>query len=126
MLGRRVGDREGLGYLPVETDFEPAKITEAVWAETPGGHRFPAYEIHMGLTPRPAEAQPFAWIDGRPEGIRQGRVIGTYLHGALEDPVVLQELTGHVAKQRVENSYDQLAQWFDDFADTRLFEELYL
>jgi adenosylcobyric acid synthase len=126
MLGRRVGDRAGLDYLPVETDFEPTKITEAVVAETPRGRRFSAYEIHMGLTPRPPGAEPFAWVDGRPEGIRQGRVIGTYLHGALEDPVVLQEVTGHVARERLEKNYQQLAQWFDDYADTRLFEELYL
>jgi len=125
MLGRRVGALDGLGLLDVETDFADEKTTVAVTAESPSGHRFPAYRIHMGVTARPSNAEPFATIDGEPEGVRAGRVFGTYLHGALEDPVVLRELFGVEAKPR-ENPYPKLARWFAEYANTRRFEELYL
>ncbi|MCX6598959.1 MAG: cobyric acid synthase [Acidobacteria bacterium] len=128
MLGRRAGDMQGLGLLPVETDFEDSKITVTVEAEWPDGHRFPAYEIHMGRTTRPDRAEPFATINGRPEGVRLGRVLGTYLHGALEDPHVASAILGHVvdAPASKRGEYAKLAQWFAENADTRAFEELYL
>ncbi|MDX2179043.1 MAG: cobyric acid synthase [Bryobacteraceae bacterium] len=125
MLGRRVGAMDGLALLDVETDFEEEKTTVAVTAEWPDGHRFAAYEIHMGVTVRPSDAEPFAFVDGRPEGVRAGRVFGTYLHGALEDPHVLRELFGVVAIPR-ENPYPKLARWFAEHADTKRFAELYL
>jgi adenosylcobyric acid synthase len=131
MLGRRVGSREGLGYLPVETDLEEDKITVAVNAVLPDGHAFAAYEIHMGRTQAVAgapAAEPFAYIGGRPEGMRLGRVTGTYLHGALEDPHVLAVLTGagHETPSPRAVEYAKLARWFETNADTARFEELYL
>ncbi len=130
MLGQRVGRRMGLGYLPVETDFAADKITVAVTAELPDGHRFPAYEIRMGRTSiqRNADATPFAYVDGQPEGIRCGRVTGTYLHGALEDPVVLSGLLGgtYATPPARTTEYAKLADWFEANANIQQFEELYL
>ncbi len=70
-------------------------MTRAVEARTPRGEIFPAYEIHMGDTPIPPEAAPFAFINGKPEGVAVERCIGTYLHGALENPAVVEEWLGY-------------------------------
>ena len=121
------GEAPGLGLLPVRTVMQGEKTVRPVEAVTRSGARFPAYEIHMGETQRPAGAVPFATMtDGAPEGVRCGRVAGTYLHGALENAAVLSELLGReipepAPKQR---NYDLLADWFD--RHQRRFEELYL
>ncbi len=118
---------EGLGLLPVRTVLMPEKTTRLVDAATPGGVRFAAYEIHMGRTERPREAQPFAVLsDGTPEGIRLGRCTGTYLHGALENAATLSELFGRTIPPAApkQYAYQRLAEWFDE--NSRGFEELYL
>ena len=97
MLGRRVtdpdaiesasGSAEGLSLLPIETVMTQHKRTAAVQATTPAGTAFGAYAIHAGHTSPPSDgpADPFATLsDGSPDGLRRPRVIGTYLHGALE------------------------------------------
>ena len=81
----------GLRMLPVRTVLQADKVTQCVTASTPKGRGFSAYEVHMGETTRPANAEPFAWIDGRAEGIRCGRCAGTYLHGALQNPDVMED-----------------------------------
>ena len=122
------GSVEGLGLLPVTTVLEREKVTQVVKGATPGGVRFPAYEIHMGKTTRPAGSSPFAYVEGREEGLRAGRCWGTYLHGALESVAVIGELFGvelpPVASK--DFRYDRLADWFEESADTKLFEDLYL
>jgi adenosylcobyric acid synthase len=137
MLGRSIADplgvesgagrAEGLGLLPVDTVLEGEKTTRVVEAELAGsGRRFRAYEIHMGRTELNG-AEPFALVEGRPEGARRPGVLGTYLHGALEDPGVLEELLGvRVERPSKEAIYDRLAWWFEEHANVRLFEELYL
>lgn len=130
MLGERVieGDLEftGLGYLPVSTRMQPQKTVERVRAHTLAGEVFDAYEIHMGLT-QSNVPDPFASIDGRPEGARVGRCWGTYLHGALESPAVLKQLgLQHVDHGSRDRQYDLMAQWFEQNADIPLFEQLYL
>lgn len=138
MMGWRIDDPEavestggsvdGLELLPVSTTLETEKTTVAVRATTPGGASFGAYEIHVGRTERPENAAPFAYVEGRPEGLRQERCTGTYLHGALESPVVLRELLAIEVDDPItkEASYDRLADWFEASADTALFERLYL
>ena len=148
MLGERIDDPlavesaegsvRGLGLLPVTTLLEPEKTTEVVQAQTPAGNTFTAYEIHMGKTQRPAGGIPFATVQGkdvegravqgREEGLRVGRCIGTYLHGALENESVIEELLGIKLPPAPSKdaSYDRLADWFDETADTKLFESLYL
>ena len=104
MLGERICDpycmesdcaeTNGLGLLPIQTELRREKTTRVVGAKTCGGHAFSAYEIHLGETTMlGSDPVPFAVLDdGTPDGLRAGRVIGTYLHGALEDPGVLAEL----------------------------------
>lgn len=114
----------GLGLLPVHTVMQPEKTVRRVAAN---GGAFDAYEIHMGETAVPAGVEPFAMIDGSPEGIRHGRCIGTYLHDALRSDSVLAELQIAARPAAVKaQTYEALADWFEQNADTRLFEELYL
>jgi adenosylcobyric acid synthase len=139
MLGTRIEDpeaveshrgaAEGLSLLPVSTVMKTEKTTRVVAAESPGGVKFEAYEIHMGSTTFPREFTAFAKIEtGEPEGIRAGRCAGTYLHGALENAGFLSELLGYpVAEPRSKDKiYDDLADWFAAHADMDLFSELYL
>ena len=118
----------GLGMLPVRTTLQRDKVTAVVRARTAAGKCFDAYEIHMGETLPTADAEPFAWVDGRPEGTRSGRCAGTYLHGALEHSEVVEEWLGFrpAAAPNKEQSYDELADWFEHSADTALFENLFL
>jgi adenosylcobyric acid synthase len=139
MLGRTIEDplavesaegrAEGLGLLPAHTVLAADKITRVVEAESAAtGRRFRAYEIHMGRT-RVQGAEPFAYVEGRPEGARGQRALGTYLHGALEDPGLLVELLGRPVESPRDSKdamYDRLACWFEQHADIARFEGLYL
>lgn len=121
-LESRGGRREGLALLPVRTVIEAEKTTALRQATSSRGTGFAAYEIHMGRTPRPESAVPFAWLDtGEPEGIVADRVIGTYLHGAFEDANVCAEIFGSAAADRVRmhagTPYEALADWFDRHAE---------
>ncbi|ACB76969.1 cobyric acid synthase [Opitutus terrae] len=84
-----VGDEPGLGLLPVRTEFRAPKIVRPVMAQC-DGERWCAYEIHMGRTASTAEIEPLHIVEenGQPraEGVRRGRVWGTYLHGWFESP----------------------------------------
>ncbi|MCZ2146695.1 MAG: cobyric acid synthase [Bryobacterales bacterium] len=132
MMGERVADggrnAAGLGLLPARTEMSPVKTTRVVNARMASGHDFRAYEIHMGVTAIEGVHEPFAYVGGSGEGIRHGRCAGTYLHGALEDPVVLGELLGEAPPPAAdrEAAYGRLADWFEQHADTALFEELFL
>jgi adenosylcobyric acid synthase len=108
---------EGLGLLPVETYLSREKLTRAVTATTPGGVRFGAYEIHLGVTAinRSDDVVPFARLsDGSVDGIRGAGVIGTYLHGALEHPDVCAEVFGVDAPSAASKAdqYQRMAAWF--------------
>jgi adenosylcobyric acid synthase len=121
------GSARGLGLLPVRTTLRTEKTVRAVEAVTPSGIRFPAYEIHMGETSRPAGAPAFAILsDGSVDGVRVGRHAGTYLHGALECAAVASEVAGReiaAAPPKSEN-YAALSAWFD--RHQRGFAEMYL
>jgi cobyric acid synthase len=85
-----------------------------------------------------AGPSPFAVIGGQPEGFRQRGIVGTILEGSLKSPAVLAELLDEVLQRRsrpaktVESSatreehYEKLADWFEEYADVGLFDELYL
>jgi adenosylcobyric acid synthase len=98
MLGRVVhdpqgiegpaGTAQGLCLLDVETTLSEEKRLERVGGTSADGIPFTGYEMHMGVTEGPDCARPFARVaDGREEGAvsRDGRVIGTYLHGLFAD-----------------------------------------
>jgi adenosylcobyric acid synthase len=94
MLGNTVADPEGiegpagttsgLGLLDIDTTMTGDKRltrTDAMHAAT--GQPISGYEIHIGRSDGPGRANPFAHVDGRPEGAvsADGRVMGSYLHG---------------------------------------------
>jgi adenosylcobyric acid synthase len=121
------GEARGLGLLPVRTRMRGEKTVRPVEGVTPAGTRFSAYEIHMGETARPANTMPFATLsDGSAEGVRAGRIAGTYLHGTLENAAVCSELFGREipAAAPKEHNYELLAEWFDHHQ--RGFAEMYL
>jgi adenosylcobyric acid synthase len=137
MLGESIADplrvesdrheAPGLGLLPVRTTLREEKTVRPVGAVTRSGIPFPAYEIHMGETPRPSRTQPFAMLaDGTPEGVCMGNIVGTYLHGAFERAAVLSELLGREIPEPTtkQHNYNLLADWFD--RHQRHFAELYL
>ena len=73
---------------------------------------------------------PFAIVEGgHADGFRTPRVIGTYLHGALENKAVLEEVLEtrlpDVGETK-ELQYDRLAQWFGTHVNTELFAKEYL
>lgn len=130
MLGRRVTDptgvesmttaAEGLSMLPAETVMTGRKRTGAVRARLPNGIPFGGYAIHAGRTTAidVGHVDPFATLeDGSHDGMRRGRVIGTYLHGALENPAVCEHVFGvRPPSYLKEASYERLADWFDAHA----------
>ena len=137
MLGFRISDpynvesavREapGLGFLRAETQLMKGKLTRNIVARTPSGLRFPAYEIHMGITTMKGQTKPFAILeDGTEDGVRTARVTGTYLHGALENRAVLEELLGHSLQQRSvpskEAGYDRMAGWFAEHVNHKVLK----
>jgi len=75
---------EGLGLLPLDTAFAPAKTTEArtyrsLW---PGSFELRGYEIHHGRS-RARGGLPLVEEGGGDMGLREGRALGCYLHGLL-------------------------------------------
>jgi adenosylcobyric acid synthase len=93
----RGGTCAGLGLLDVHSTFAAEKMTLPVAGETCAfGAPLPidGYEIHAGVTEYGADTRPFARIGengrARRDGIiaREGRVIGTYLHGLFANDAV--------------------------------------
>ena len=79
------GDSVGLGLLEVATDMAADKRLTRVTG-TALGQPISGYEIHMGRTTGPDCARPFAHIPEADGAIsRDGRVMGTYLHGLFTD-----------------------------------------
>ena len=149
MLGRFIVDPyavessqrrlSGLGLLPIQTRMARQKTTRQVRARLmAGGVEFEAYEIHIGETTPPAGDSPFCVVDGEPQGYWRRGILGHYLHGALENPKVLDALLADVAEWRSKTVprpsedaprnlvYDQLADWFAASVDEQRFQELYL
>ncbi|WP_181707383.1 cobyric acid synthase [Chthonobacter rhizosphaerae] len=98
MLGRRIGDPdgiegppgsvEGLGLLDVETVLTPVKaLTRVTGRSLADGAALDGYEMHVGRTDGAGTRRPFAEITdaggARLDGAvsPSGAVVGTYLHG---------------------------------------------
>jgi adenosylcobyric acid synthase len=126
MLGRAIYDpaaaessetfAPGLGLVAADTTLGAEKTTVLRTATTRNGISFGGYEIHLGVTTVDPGLEPFAVTeDGRPEGVRMDRIVGTYLHGALESAEVCADVFGvpvnQVASKRA--AYEQLADWLD-------------
>jgi len=107
--------------LPAVTILSRDKQTRAVTATTPGGVQFGGYEIHLGVTTLDpgVDVAPFARLmDGAAEGVRGDGVLGTYLHGALENPLVCAEIFGIDPPSAASKAsqYERMAAWFAEHA----------
>lgn len=112
ILGRRITEEgevyQGLGLLPVSTQFSEDKRTTRVRARAVAqwavrAHALPAegYEIHRGRLEREGCVGPFAELD-TPEGARfdgaeGGPVAGTMVHGLFEHPAMARALLAWAA-----------------------------
>jgi adenosylcobyric acid synthase len=76
----------GAGWLPVDTVFEPEKVTRQRRGRALG-HRVTGYQIHHGRTT--AASPPWAILDDSygtdADGAMAGRFLGTSLHGIFEE-----------------------------------------
>lgn len=157
MLGQQLNDpdriesstpvTEGIGLLPVSTVLEPAKATRLVSASPASGaatavpawqERIAGYEIHMGITSITGNAAPFMELtqiqDSAGSKVHtdgavspDGRIIGSYLHGLLDDPWLRNALLGKlrqlkglpqpVISQSQTNPYERLADHLAEHLD---------
>ena len=118
---------DGLQLIPAATVLTSKKMTKAVAAKLVTGQDFGAYEIHLGVTTLDPSARttPFARLrDGSEDGIWANRVIGTYLHGAFENPEVCAAVFGVTPPDAGAKAdhYRRLGKWFDQHQ--RRFGEL--
>lgn len=122
MMGRRVSDPEGmegsprsiegLGLLPVETILTVDKTVRRTDFYIDGSQTVnKGYEIHLGVTERDAlNSKEFATTtDGEKDGCMAGdNLIGTYLHGCLDNREVIDFLIAPFARRRMLASTDTL------------------
>ncbi len=95
------GEVIGLGSLPVDTMFLAEKVTRqrhgTAWGQTVSG-----YEIHHGRVTARAGAQAWFDLEEGGEGIMSddGAVLGTNLHGLLDEDGFRSTFLTHVAERR--------------------------
>ena len=104
----------GLGLLPVSTRMQGEKITRQVRFHFPeGSDTCEGYEIHMGTTTPLADvpASPLNHLaDGREDGYFADRTcMGTYVHGILDNPSVIDYLLEPFADKLKETTFDYKA-----------------
>jgi adenosylcobyric acid synthase len=131
----RAGTSPGLAILPVETELKAPKTTTRTHFSWKGS-RGSGYEIHMGRTQRAGGNALFHVHEknGRPmtgeDGCisRDGRIMGTYIHGLFDQPDIIRRwldaagienvrvpgLCGLAARDR---DYDLLADYFERHVD---------
>ena len=109
MLGKTIADPKGiaghagtvqtLGLLPINTTYEPQKYITQVNAHM-GGKSWKAYEIHMGKTEISTQVTALLEVENNgknhPEGIVEGKIWGTYLHGLFEESIVRETLIASI------------------------------
>ncbi|MCU4181276.1 cobyric acid synthase [Bosea sp. BH3] len=119
MLGRVVrdpfgiegpaGEAQGLGLLDVETTLDAQKtVRETAFSDATTGVPGRAYEIHLGRTKGHDTARAPFRVEGRPEGASSpdGRVAGTYLHGAFASDAVRGAWLSRIAGEARASSLD--------------------
>jgi len=121
------GRVDGLGLLDVETSLSPAKILRQVQGIALGAP-VTGYEMHMGETYGPDSERPFAELEGfGPDGAvsRDGRVMGSYLHGLLATPGMRHALLARIGATGggrdyaadVDAALDEIAEMLERHAD---------
>lgn len=110
MMGMSVDDPQGvdgsvrkipgLGLLPVDTVMEGSKVTRQVTFRFRGLEGCTGYEIHMGRTEGKCSALN-TFSDGTADGcLADERTMGTYIHGILDNPQVIDSLLAPFAGKR--------------------------
>ncbi|MEG1562730.1 MAG: cobyric acid synthase [Bacteroides sp.] len=130
----------GLGLLPVSTRMQAEKLTRQVqFCFRGAGESFcQGYEIHNGVT-TPVEGMPASplnrFTDGGTDGYwADSTCLGTYIHGILDNPAVidtlLQPFAGRAAEPAVdyaafkEEQYDKLAAHVRQYVNLPLVYQL--
>jgi adenosylcobyric acid synthase len=137
MLGQHLVDAEGsevgpqtwpgLGFLPISTTFHSEKQTTlstfiSRWPE--GGHALEGYEIHHGRTKALGGGEPLVEDAGAEAGWREGRALGSYLHGLLKNDAWRSALLNQVRQdrglpeqpaRRSDPLDDRIQRWADHF-----------
>jgi adenosylcobyric acid synthase len=91
------------------------------------------YEIHMGITDKGDNLEAF---DNEGAVSADGLVIGTYMHGLLSNPPVINALLSYLYEQKGEpfvqlketspaDPYDQLALHFEEHVDMKKVIEIF-
>ena len=160
MLGERIEDPhhaeseelsvKGLGLLPISTCFEKEKVTAQVEAsiedsdflsEGPVDQKITAYEIHMGRVKNTGTSKPLFRITSRNrqavqenEGVTEGAVTGTLLHGLFENDYLRQALIMTLGKKKgleispsahsKQVGYDRLADMVRQHLDKALLDQM--
>lgn len=124
LMGREVCDPDhvegeierlpGLGLLPVSTRMQGEKVTRQVrFRFLEDSAVCEGYEIHMGTTTPLADVpvSPFNHLaDGREDGYFVDRTcMGTYVHGILDNPSVIDYLLEPFADKLKETAFDYKA-----------------
>ena len=133
MLGEKIEDPyqvegeiesiPGLGILPVQTILQAEKTTlQCEFSFRENVEKNTGYEIHMGETMVSGKESPVAILsNGRQDGyFLNDRTWGTYLHGILDNDVVIESLlapyTSEMTGEKL-NYQDFKEQQYDKLAD---------
>jgi adenosylcobyric acid synthase len=119
-LEGRPGSCPGLALLDVETTLVPSKTLTRVEARhVASGETVSGYEIHLGTTQGSDCVRPFTMIGDTPDGAcsRDGRVMGTYIHGLFSDDAFRRHLLKSLGAESsdlafetaIEETLDELA-----------------
>ncbi|WP_420154694.1 cobyric acid synthase [Siphonobacter sp.] len=131
MLGQSVEDPQGvessipriagLGILPIQTVLQPVKTTvQRQFRYREESSCCTGYEIHMGESRPLGPEQPLTvFEDGQADGYYLNeRCWGTYLHGILDNEVVIEELLSAYTTESVSFDYAAYKQeQYDRLAD---------
>lgn len=116
----------GLGFLPISTTLQGEKVTEQVKFNFMGSDDIcSGYEIHMGQTVPVSDAHvsPVNQIIGKnkQDGYYVSeKCFGSYIHGILDNPVVIDYLLNPYAEKLTEAPFDYTAfkeEQYDKLAD---------
>lgn len=125
MLGDRIDDPlgvegppekvEGLGLLSLVTQFSFTKTTRQVmveagsWLPELQGVSLRGYEIHHGKAI--ATGEPAFTVEGIRDGLRKGKIVGTFVHGLFENPRFCEAMAQRLGARsgKVFDPYDRLA-----------------
>ena len=100
---------KGIGLLDMNTDFTDSKIRTKVYGHLIGSDEYSllsgavikGYEIHMGVsTPADNKKHCIDLSDGRKDGMCDGNVLGSYLHGFFDSDDLRCRLVNMIANKK--------------------------